>query len=666
MILLKSTKPGTYLFCPTNGLPIRKITIDSNNEVENSVIEFLTPHFPPESVQKKRIARYNFFTQSEIVGDNFYHEMPEDPLQILYESCKEQKKSLAHYTFHSKEQQQLLQNANILSTLMPVIVSTSIILTGGISSIPDLLALEGTELVMTEQGLKVLVTGINFNTAILTAFPGYIKFESDADKPLQAQKHFDNFVWGVATNIAMQNPLSYSGLTREDKLEELISLRHRATSVPESLEVLADDEHEMANQAIHAGSSKEQVFGDIIRAPAAPTISRFSPAFLPANYDFIPAKGAISKYQESGVFEDFTGQKFIFLGNRIHAVRNEGPNWWVHPVPNDDTNILVRRITGRNVWERHPQGLRGGGSLPTKDSHFPPMSRPIVSLAEPELPFYDPLRVPVGLLELTREALGKVTDLSSPIISRERLEIFFSRFWGIEELSRMKAALKSNDWFDDEGLFENVWQEVLEMELLKTSYTFQNIEKLITRELPPVPRTEETWSIQLDKAITWIIGASNTLSRDSAEDKKREVLKFRKILHKYLFQNKKDTALNNRDALTILSALVVPKTGNVQRIANSASYGAAVTGQRILVIFLEWLRGPGRDCDPIQNTQRLFGALIGSHPLEDGNGRFARTVYAINMLRLNNFVSPTASQETELHGLVSNWRQILQNWLWAR
>lgn len=665
-ILLKSTRQDTYLFCPTNGLPLRKITIDHNNEVEDAAIEFLAPHFPPESVQKKRIARYNFFTQSGYVGDNFFHEMPEDPLQKLYESCKEQKKSLAHYIFHSKEQQQLRKNADILSTLMPVIVSSSIILTGGISSIPDLLALEGTELVMTEQGLKALVTGINFNTAILTAYPDYIRYKSDADKPLEAQKYFDNFVWGVATNIAMQNPLSYSGLTREEKLEELISLRHKATPVPESLEVLTDEEHEMAKLATQAGSSMEHVSRDVIRTPAAPTFSRFSPTLLPANYDYIPATGAITKYQESGVFEDITGQKFIFLGNRIHAVRNEGSNWWVHPVPNDDTNILVRRITGKNVWERHSQGLRGGGSLPTKESHFLPVNLPIAPLAEPELPFYDPLQVPVGLLELTREALGKVTDSSNPVISKERLENFFSHFWGGQELSRMKAALKSNDWFDDEALFENVWQEVLEFELLKTSYTFQNIEKLITRELPPVPRTAETWSIQLDKAITWITGASNSLSKASAEDKKREILKFRKILHQYLFQNQKDTVLNNRDALTTLSALVAPNTGHAQRIANGASYGAAVTGQRILDIFMEWLRGPGRDSDPIQNTQRLFGALIGSHPLEDGNGRFARTVYAINMLRLNNFVAPTASQETELHGLVSNWRQILQNWLWEK
>lgn len=139
----------------------------------------------------------------------------------------------------------------------------------------------------------------------------------------------------------------------------------------------------------------------------------------------------------------------------------------------------------------------------------------------------------------------------------------------------------------------------------------------------------------VDRAAAWIFNASSS---------KNDLETLKTLLREYTASS---DSLNDPSVLRQIHKKAIPAPEKTYRSPTGlAKYPASVSGAHLLDKHLVKL-----DTSSEHFNKQLLGALLGYHSFADGNGRAARTVYAISELRKGRFTALSVPTENALSGL---------------
>ena len=159
--------------------------------------------------------------------------------------------------------------------------------------------------------------------------------------------------------------------------------------------------------------------------------------------------------------------------------------------------------------------------------------------------------------------------------------------------------------------------------------------------------SKENDKSNFDFAASWILKASSS--------KGNERNNFIQLLKQY---SEGDQDLTNIDVLNDLHLKLVPDLTEDYRgpSLQGGNLPSSVGGMTLLESHLNKLKS--NDTKDSELGKLLLAGVIGYHGFTDGNGRMARTLYAICELRQGKFEALTPKSEELLHGLNHSYQEL--------
>ncbi|MGT0250573.1 hypothetical protein [Burkholderia pyrrocinia] len=233
---------------------------------------------------------------------------------------------------------------------------------------------------------------------------------------------------------------------------------------------------------------------------------------------------------------------------------------------------------------------------------------------------------------------------------------YMQEFWGREKYDQLVQAVVqgARKLKTPPKQVEVLIDEFLSREIKKIRHTDKSLRRLRYTGVD-IPAVNSSYEEQLADAVDWIIGASNSKTKNLGWE-----AEIKGLLDTYA---KSSQEINFRELEKIKGKLKLDFPDRGLLANNDASYGASATGKRLLKEHLEVVdsflkfQSANGGFDPDWHARQMLGGILGAHPFGDGNGRLGRFVYSVILLRARKFSRLSLSEENELHRITTRYRR---------